>query len=161
MFKFAIPAVAALGLIAVAAQSRATDAAPEYASEAVAISPMGWHLSHEGRMAKLAYGVANSDQLALMMTCQPGQAQAVVYGDVQPASPRLIRASMTTAAIDPLSGGMADESRISLRDPALQALATRGKLRVEGDAGQFELTAGPEERRLVSEFFAYCGTETA
>ena len=155
MFKFAIPAVAALGLIAVAAQSQADNA------EAVGTSavPMSWHLSHEGSMAKLAYGVANSDQLALMMTCEPGQAQAAVYGDVQPASPRLTKASMTAAAIDPLSGGLADETRISLRDPALQKLARRGKLEVEGDAGHFELTADGDERRLVSEFFAYCGSE--
>ena len=154
MFKFAIPAVAALGLIAVAAQSRATDAAPD----AVAPTPMGWHLSHEGSMAKLAYGVANSDQLALMMTCEPGQAQAVVYGDVQPASPRLIKASMNDAAIDPLSGGLADEARISLDAPVLQKLAHSGKLVVEGDAGHFELTAKGDERRLVRQFFAYCGS---
>lgn len=156
MFKFAIPAVAALGLIAVAAQSRATDAAPE----ADAAPPMGWHLSHEGPMAKLAYGVANSDQLALMMTCEPGQAQAAVYGDVQPASPRLIRASTKADVIDPLSGGLADEARIPLRAPALQKLAHGGKLMVRGDAGHFELTAKGDERRLVRQFFAYCGSDT-
>ena len=156
MFRFAIPAVAALGLIAVAAQSEAVHA--DAAAEGGA-APMGWHLSQEGPMAKLAYGVANSDQLALMMTCEPGQAQAIVYGDVQPASPRLHRASMTSAAIDPLSGGLADESRISLRDPTLVRLVRRGTLAVEGDAGHFELTADRDERRLVSEFFAYCGTE--
>lgn len=156
MFRFAIPAVAALGLIAVAAQSEAVHADAEAEGGA---APMGWHLSHEGPMAKLAYGVANSDQLALMMTCEPGQAQAIVYGDVQPASPRLHRASMTSAAIDPLSGGLADESRISLRDPTLLRLARRGTLAVEGDASHFELTADRDERRLVSEFFAYCGTE--
>ena len=156
MFRFAIPAVAALGLIAVAAQSEAVHADAEAEGGA---APMGWHLSHEGPMAKLAYGVANSDQLALMMTCEPGQAQAIVYGDVQPASPRLHRASMTSAAIDPLSGGLADESRISLRDPTLVRLVRRGTLAVEGDAGHFELTADRDERRLVSEFFAYCGTE--
>lgn len=156
MFKFAIPAVAALGLIAVAAQSRATDAAPE----TVAAAPMGWHLSHEGAMAKLAYGVANSDQLALMMTCEPGQTQATVYGDVHPASPRLLKASVKTAAIDPLGGGLADEARIPLRDPALRKLADSGKLTVEGDAGHFELTATGDERRLVREFFAYCGSDT-
>ena len=155
MFRFAIPAVAALGLIAVAAQSQADNAE----AVAPAAAPMGWHLSHEGAMAKLAYGVANSDQLALMMTCEPGQAQAIVYGDVQPASPRLHRASMTSAAIDPLSGGLADESRISLRDPTLVRLVRRGTLAVEGDAGHFELTADRDERRLVSAFFAYCGTE--
>lgn len=159
MFKFAIPAVAALGLIAVAAQSRATDAAPA-AGVAPTPAPMGWHLSHEGAMAKLAYGVANSDQLALMMTCEPGQAQATIYGDVQPASPRLIRASAKAESIDPLSGGLADEARIPLRAPVLQKLADSGKLAVEGEAGHFELTAKGDERRLVRQFFAYCGSET-
>ncbi|MBI2260638.1 MAG: hypothetical protein HYU62_03125 [Caulobacterales bacterium] len=157
MFKFAIPAVAALGLIVVAAQSQATHADAD--AEAGMAVPMGWHLTHEGPMAKLAYGVANSDQLALMMTCEPGQAQAIVYGDVQPASPRLHKASMTSAVIDPLSGGLADETRISLRDPALLELARLGAMEVESDAGHFELTVDHDERRLVSEFFAYCGTE--
>lgn len=155
MFKFAIPAVAALGLITVAAQSQATHADPEGPAPA-----MGWHLSHEGSMAKLAYGVANSDHLALMMTCQPGQAQAVVYGDVRPSSPRLTRVSTGPMAIDPLSGGLADEARLPLGDPALKTLVRRGVLSVEGEAGHFELTADGDERRLIRRFFAYCGTET-
>jgi hypothetical protein len=111
-------------------------------------------------MAKLAYGVANSDQLALMMTCEPGQAQAVVYGEMQPASPRLIKASSEAGAIDPLGGGLADEARIPLRAPVLQKLARSGKLAVEGDAGHFELTADTEEQRLVEQFLAYCGNDT-
>lgn len=153
MLKFAIPAVAALGLIAAAAHSQATGA------DSADLTPMSWHLSHEGPVAKLAYGLANSDQLALMMTCEPGVTQAAVYGDVQPASPRLIKAAMSDTAIDPLSGGLADETRISLRDPALQIFARRGTLEVEGDAGHFELTARGDDRRLIREFFAYCGTE--
>lgn len=152
MFKIAIPAVAALGLIAFAAQSRATDSGvqPDVVS-------MGWHLSHEGSLAKLAYGVENSDQLALMMTCEPGQTLATIYGDVQPAAPRLVRASMTTA-LDPLSGGLADETRISVRAPVMQQLVRNGKLAVEADAGAFELSATADERRLIGEFFAYCGS---
>ena len=153
MLKIAIPAVAALGLIAFAAQSQATNSDIQ-----TGVAPMGWHLSHEGSLAKLAYGVENSDQLALMMTCELGQAQATVYGDVQPASPRLIKASMS-ATIDPLSGGLADETRISVRDPAMQQLARSGKLAVEAEAGQFELSATPAERRLIGEFFAYCGSD--
>ncbi|HEX8661074.1 MAG TPA: hypothetical protein VF686_04345, partial [Brevundimonas sp.] len=101
MLKFAIPAVAALGLIAFAAQSQATNSD----ARTGAAAPMAWHLSHEGDLAKLAYGVANSDQLALMLTCEPAQAQAVVYGDVKPAGPRVQKASMRAVAIDPLSGG--------------------------------------------------------
>ena len=153
MIKFAIPAVAALGLIAFAAQSRATDAEVQGS-----LAPMGWHLSYEGSLAKLAYGVENSDQLALMMTCEPGRAQAVIYGDVQPAGPRLLKASIT-AAIDPLSGSLSDEKRISVRDPALQRLLRSGKLPVEADAGIFELAANPVERQRIGEFFAYCGSD--
>ena len=51
MFKALLPAAAALGLIAVAAQSEAVHADAEAEGGA---APMGWHLSHEGSMAKLA-----------------------------------------------------------------------------------------------------------
>lgn len=156
MLKIAIPAIAALGLIAFAARSQATN------SDAQAgLAPMGWHLSHEGQMAKLAYGVENSDQLTLMITCERGHAQAMVYGDAQPSSPRLIKTALTTGALDPLSGGLADEARIPVGDPAMQQLARRGTLEVEGEAGRFELTATRDERRLISDFFAYCGTGRA
>lgn len=153
MFKIAIPAVVALGLIAFAARSQATNL--DVQSD---VAPMGWHLSHEGTLAKLAYGVENSDQLALMLTCERGQTQAVVYGDVQPASPRLLRTSMALP-IDPLSGDLSGEARISVRDPALQQLARSGRLSVEADAGQFELSASPAERALIGDFFAYCGSD--
>lgn len=155
MLKFAVPAVAALALISIAAQSRATDSDVQTTSGA-----MGWHLSHEPGMAKLAYGVENSDQLALMMTCAPNQAHAAVYGDVKPASPRLVKASTAARSIDPLGGDLADDAVISMRDPALRSFAQSGKLAVEGDAGAFELTATDKERRLIADFFAYCGNGT-
>ena len=151
MREILIPAIAALGLVTTAAHTR-SNTPDSLSGQAVA-----WHLSHDGSLAKLAYGVENSDQLALMLTCERGQTQATVYGDVQPASPRLIMATRA-AAIDPLGGGLADETRISVRDPALQQLARTGKLAVEAGAGSFELSATPGERRLIGEFFAYCGS---
>lgn len=156
MLKFAIPAVAALALIAVAAQSRATDADVAQVSGA-----MGWHLSHEPGVAKLAYGVENSDQLALMMTCRRGKAQAVVYGDVHPAQARVIRTGLTSVEIDPLNGDLPQEALISTGDPTLRRLERDGALTVQGEAGDFELTATPKERRLISDFFAYCGSDKA
>ncbi|HEX8660345.1 MAG TPA: hypothetical protein VF686_00655, partial [Brevundimonas sp.] len=57
----------------------------------------------------------------------------------------------------PLSGGLADEIRLSVDDPALKELAQNGKMAVEGDAGAFELTATRAERKLIDEFFAHCG----
>lgn len=154
MLKFAIPAIAALGLIAGAAQTRATP-------DAAAAGGMGWHLSQEGAMAKLAYGVENSDQLALMLTCEPGQATAVVYGEVQPAGARLTRASWSPTPIDPLSGNLDAESRLPLSDPALRGLVRAGRLPVVGDAGAFEIRASSTERRAVRAFLDYCGTGQA
>ena len=162
MFKTLIPAVAALGLVAFAAQtatpsSQIDDIASVPASVVMTQPVMSWSLHHEGAIAKLAYGVENSDQLALMMTCMPGDASAVVYGDVQPAGGRLIQASMGPELLDPLSGGEALESRIPLRDAGLRGLAERGRMDVQGDAGTFSIKATRQERRVVGEFLAYCG----
>lgn len=153
MFKILVPAVAAMGLVAFAAQTRTST----YDVNAAPVA-MGWHLSHEGTMAKLAYGVANSDQLALMITCEPGRSSVTVYGAVQPISPRIIQAVDRAEELDPLSGGDASEVRIALRDPALQSLAGRGVLPVRGDAGDFELKAAPAEQRVAANFLAYCGS---
>ena len=156
MFKVLVPAVAALGLVAFAAQSGSMMARSGLDDAPLLGGAMGWHLSHDGAIAKLAYGIENSDQLALMVTCMPGDASAVVYGDVQPLGGRLIQASMGPAPIDPLSGGDAMESRISLHDVGLRALADRGQMDVQGEAGTFSIKANREERRVVGEFLAYC-----
>lgn len=150
MFKILVPAVAALGLVAFAAESR-TGAQPQDAT--IATPAMGWSVHHEGALAKLAYGVANSDQLALMVTCMPGDTTAVVYGDVQPEGARMTHASLE---MDPLSGGEAEEMRVRVGDPWLANLAERGSMTVLGEAGRFQLAATTKERRLVADFLAYC-----
>ncbi|MFN3815091.1 hypothetical protein [Brevundimonas sp.] len=156
MFKVLIPAAGFLGLVVLAAQpaSSAYEAQQD-------VQPMGWHLHHEGSMAKLAYGVANSDQLALMMTCDPGDRSAVIYGDVQPDSPRLMRASVNYSEPDPLSSGEAYETRIALDDTALTGLVERGSMHVEGAGGAFVLPANESERSTVSRFLAYCASGRA
>lgn len=154
MFKVLVPAVAALGLVAFAAKTQDwshEDAEPS-AVAAMAQPVMGWHLSYEGPMAKLAYGVANSDQLAMMVTCAPGDRSAAVYGDVLPASPRLAQASM---------GSLEDEARIPVSDPALQSLARNGVMPVVGEAGPARIHASDAERRVVSGFLSYCDQASA
>ncbi len=153
MFKVLVPAVAALGLVLFAAQSGA-GASP--AGTAVGGPVMGWSVHHEGALAKLAYGVANTDQLALMVTCMPGDANAVVYGDVQPEGARPAQAGPAAQPADPLSGGAAIETRITLSDPALLGLARQGRMAVRGEPGVLQIAATPDERRLVADFLAYC-----
>jgi hypothetical protein len=151
MFKILVPAVAALGLVAFAAKTQdwsAETSDPAAVTAQAAMPVMGWHLSYEGSMAKLAYGVENSDQLAMMVTCAPGDRSAVIYGDVLPASPRLAQASM---------GGEGDEARDPLTDPALQNLARNGVMPVVGEIGPARISATADERRVVSGFLSYCG----
>lgn len=152
MFKVLIPAAAAIALVAFAARPQTLDASIND------VPTMTWRLGYEDQTAKLTYGVDNSDQLALMITCQPGEHTAVVYGYVQPDSPRLTPASMGPAPIDPLSGGDASEALIALNDPTLAALAREGVLRVIGEAGSSTIPATVQERRLAADFLAYCGS---
>jgi hypothetical protein len=160
MFKVLIPAAASIALVAFAASTQSVESVA--AEPALAAAPaMGWHLSHEGAMAKLAYGVENSDQLALMVTCSPGDSTAVVYGDVQPDTPRLIAASHGPTPIDPISGGDATESRLALHDASLTGLASQGVMRVQGEAGTFALRASADERRMIAGFLTYCGSSRA
>ena len=161
MLKYVIPAAAVLGLIAFSARTETPAAYQAPASyEAQAETPaMGWHLSREGAMAKLAYGVANSDQLALMLTCEPGQRAAVVYGSVQPDTPALTSTGYGPTEVDPLSGAI--QARLPLHDPSLRKLARDGRMDVEGDAGKFTLAASKMEQRVVGEFLAYCANGQA
>lgn len=149
MFRILLPAVAALGLVAFAAQSGTAGPGAGVAPASI----MEWNVQYEGRLAKLTYGVAHSDQLAIMVTCVAGDPGAVVYGDVQPEGARMIPAQQV---IDPLSGGEAVETRIPVSDPWLAGLAEHGRMAVVGDQGRLQLKASVEERRLVAGFLAYC-----
>jgi hypothetical protein len=158
MFKVLIPAAAALGLVAFSARSQG--GVPEVGAFAAAPA-MAWSVHHEGALAKLAYGVADSDQLTLMVSCEPGDRTATIYGDVHPEAARPMLTNLQSVPLDPLSGGEAHETQIGLNDPALTALATRGRMAVRGDAGVFQLAATPEERRLVGDFLSYCSAGLA
>ena len=151
MFKVLVPAVAACALVAFAARTQTVESTPEAPA-------MAWRLSYENSLAKLTYGVANSDHLAVMITCVPGESTAVVYGEAQPDSPRLVNASMGPAALDPLTGGDAYETVIPLQDATLTNLASGGSIRLIGDTGATVLRADRAERRLAADFLTYCGS---
>ena len=155
MLKSIAPAVAALGLAALAGQAMTS---PTTASGEAAAS---WHLLHEGSMAKLAYGMADSDQVALMLTCSPGDRTAVVYGDTQPRSAALTPAAAGPQPIDPLSDGEAYESRLPLTDAALTGLARGGRMTVQSEAGARQIRASRAERRMVQGFLSYCASSHA
>lgn len=155
VLKIALPALAALGLVAFAAQTMATDTqvAPE------GIEGMGWHLNHDGHEARLFYGVADSDQLAVMMSCRMGGGEIVTMGAVQPVAAR--SAGSLEADIDPLSGDLMEMRALSANDPAMARLVQAGRLGVEGEDRRFDLSATPDERQSIKTFLDDCGTRSA
>lgn len=159
MFKVLIPAAATLALVAFAAQSHSepvADApAPGVAGDEATLA---WHLSHEGDMAKLAYGVAHSDQIVIMLTCTPGDAQARAFGVVTPLGVKLAEGP---APVDPLSGLAMTDVAVDLTSRALTALRTEDRLPVVGEAGGVNLPVTPGDKAVIDGFFAHCGATQA
>jgi len=121
----------------------------------------GWHLLYEGSMAKLAYGFADSDQVALMLTCSPGDRKLALFGDVEPDTPRLQPVSLGPAAIDPLSQGTAWEMHLAMDDEVLAGLAYEGVMPVRSEGETLTLTANRAEQKMVRDFLGYCAVRHA
>ena len=151
MLKIVVPAIAALGLLTTAAQTQSA------ALDSASGQPVAWHLSHDGERAKLAYGVSNSDHLALMVSCAAGNPDVAVYGDVRPIGVST-RTDPGPFAPDPLSGGDASEAVVPLSVAGLGDLSRRGRMTVTSDEEVFQLVATQHERRVVDRFLAYCRT---
>lgn len=168
MFKILIPAVAALGLVAHAAQSYTADdgvaAAPIMlvAETPVEIAPAapapGWHFHTEGDTARLAYGVANSDQLVLMLMCTVGEDKVSALGSVRTDAET---ATDQTSYRDPMSGGILHEAEIAPDDAALADLAASGRMTVVSDQGKVAIGSNKADQEAVNAFFASCGTAPA
>mgnify|MGYP000244664708 CR=1 FL=1 len=165
MLKILIPAVAALGLVAHAAQSHtAGDSAPVVPVKTVAATPvdvapvMDWHFHNDGDTAKLAYGIANSDQLVMMLTCEAGKDTIATLGSVRAIART---AANETSYEDPMTGSVLHESDINSDDAAMTELAETGSMRVFSARGQVALGSDAADTSAVKAFFAYCGSAAA
>ncbi|MBU1326073.1 MAG: hypothetical protein KJ676_12595 [Alphaproteobacteria bacterium] len=159
MFKVLIPAAATLALVAFAAQSRSEPVVDAPASGTpTPEATLAWHLSHEGGMAKLAYGVAHSDQIVIMLTCRPGDARAQAFGVVTPAGVAVVDGP---APVDPLTGLAMADVAVDMGSSALTSLRAGGRLPVVGEAGRADLPVTPGDKAVIDGFFAHCGATRA
>jgi hypothetical protein len=155
MFKVLIPAAATLALIAAAAQSQSGTRAETDLHDPL---PMAWYLSQEGDMARLAYGLANSDQLLIMLTCAPGDARVRSYGTVTPAGADLPEGP---APMDPLLGLAMAGVTMDVNAPALRTLREEGRLPVLAQTGRSTLSAAEPDKAVIAGFFAHCAKTAA
>lgn len=148
-----VSATAFMGLAIVAAKSQS-------AESMAAAAPAAWHVLHDGEQAKLAYGAANSDQIALMVACDENSDRVSVYGDMRPVAMRKSAVDEPRAP-DPLSGGEAWEAQVALGDAGLDSLVSQGRIALTTGDETFRVAASDAERRAISDFVAYCGNGRA
>jgi hypothetical protein len=154
MLKYLIPVAATVAFAAFAAQSRSEAVVDETPVD----GRLAWHLSHEGDMAKLAYGVAHSDQIVIMLTCAPGDAQAQAFGVVTPAG---VAVQEGPAPVDPLTGLAMADVAVDMNSRTMASLRDGGAMPVVGEAGPADLPVTPGDKAVIDGFFAHCGATRA
>ena len=124
---------------------------------------MGWSLHEtpeEG--AKLAYGAPNSDNVALMLSCQPASGQVLVSTNSVAASPAIVLKSGKTetalpATATPSMGeGHFLEAGARANDPVLASFARTGDITLVQGKDSMKLSANGGDRPQISKFFATC-----
>ena len=125
---------------------------------------MAWSLhSAEGEGVKLAYGQPASDNVVLMMTCQPRSGQVLVSltapAGETPAVIEISSKRQSTRLAGELVPGPANamvEASAPATDPALQSFAKTGDISIADQTGSAKLPVGRVERLAVSDFFDRC-----
>ncbi|WGM38637.1 hypothetical protein [Caulobacter sp. NIBR1757] len=131
--------------------------------QAYVAGDMGWSLHEtpeEG--AKLAYGAPNSDNVALMMTCQPASGAVLVSTNaMQPAVAIVLKSGRTETALPatamPSMGeGHFLEAGARANDPVLASFARTGDITLMQGKDSMTLAARAGDRPRISRFFAAC-----
>lgn len=127
---------------------------------------MAWSLhDSEGEGAKLAFGEPHSDNLLLMMTCQPRTGEVLVTmaapADAPPEAIELKsrgEVSRLDGQVVPAMGEGAAliEAQTTASDPTLRAFARTGDLTLAGDGPDARLPVRAAERATVRRFLSTC-----
>jgi hypothetical protein len=152
-----IVAFAALGLVAASLAG--------CAHEKVATDSYRWaYLADGGEAPRLAYGRPNSDDVVLMMSCQPGRdlvsvsAVGLSGGDVVVLASGRAESRFPGAKVDDaLSEGGVFEARGKTSAPALEAFRKSGDLALLTQGERHNLAADAADRVHVRAFFKACG----
>lgn len=127
---------------------------------------MAWSLNHaEGEGAKLAYGQPQSDNVLIMMTCQPRSGRVLVSmtapldapSDAIEIASRDHNSRLAADATPGMGEGASYvEAQAAVTDPALTSFAATGDLAVMANGRKSPLPVRGPERRAVNDFFAAC-----
>lgn len=111
---------------------------------------------------KLAYGQPHSDNVLLMMTCEPGSGRVLLSAmsgqarDHIDLAARGARERISGHSAPNLFGGHIVEGEASAATPSLAAFARTGDLAMMEGRRRIALAAAPVERADVQRFFSAC-----
>lgn len=130
-----------------------------------AVPGLAWsYYETEGEGAKLAYGVPSSDNVVLMLSCQPRSGEVLVSTTRSSASTQIRLASagesgQFSGAADPTGlGGVFVEAAAPADHPALARFARTGELSLQEAGRSARLPVRAAERGRIRDFFAACQT---
>ena len=125
----------------------------------------GLYFQDEGSDVKLVYGLADSDDVALMLQCSKGAGEVQVTDVARDsARPVLVLASndgvsVLAASLQPNPEGAAPllAAQATVDSPALAAFRRTGRISVRNGDFRYGVAATGEEGAAVRRFFAACG----
>lgn len=133
------------------------------AHEKVAVNSYRWaYLDSALDAPRLAYGRPNSDDVVLMITCQPGQDQVDVSALGLSGSEIVLTSGRTESRFpadaleDEASGGKLLEGRGRTSAPALANFRKSGELDLLTKGRRHSLAAGSADQGHVRAFFKAC-----
>lgn len=122
----------------------------------------GLFYNDAGPSASLAYGQANSDNVALMLECAKGSGQVQVSDSARAGpAPQIVLASAgarspLSARIEAAEGPAVLVADAALHTPALDGFRRTGRIEVAYGAVRYAVAADRAEQAGVARFFAAC-----
>ena len=122
----------------------------------------GWFFNAEGEV-KLAYGTPQSDDVALMLSCEPRSGQVAIAQSALRPGDGVTLASGGRRSIfygqaepDELNGGVYVTATTTVETPVLAAFRDSGRVDIEEDGRAATLYATPAEHQQIRQFFGAC-----
>jgi hypothetical protein len=125
----------------------------------------GLHYVDEGSAAKLAYGVANSDDVGLLLLCEGGSRVVEIASVLPSGQGRVItltsngRRSVLPVTGEPAFGGSFAVGQAPAAAPALAGFRASGKIEISYAGSRRVILAKPTEKAAVRRFFDHCAGE--
>ena len=164
-FRPILPLIAVSALAACATHAPTPVANPTTAASAPAPMPgYDWFLNRDGQEATLAYGVANSDEVKLHLTCQAGSgALDLTATSEKPGREIYLESGGDTeryaASSEPagVHDGELLSAQAKTKDPVFQRFRRLGWIASWSDDQRHIYAAHPAAKTGIEQFFAVCG----